>query len=322
MRATLGWVVVVIAGCGGAVGDATGGASGLAAGASSSSGGGGASSSSTASTTESRSTGGEGGRGGAVAPPPDADAGTPDPPEPDAGPPDPPEPDAGSPDPPEPGEPQFHVTLADASNGTVEVVCAEDLGKKNAYGTSTTTETTSPEWGCGTPQNCADNQFQLRFERVDATHAHGGRCVTADTPALTGDGTFSARIYVHSNVPGSDGVYTVALMETPFSKATELDLFVVNLADDVVKLGKPGASLPLSLSQIQKRWVEVVMKKKGTQCTFDVRRDGQFTLHVGTGACTPGKVANHVVVNSRARDGGHAGSSFVDIAEVKWVSAN
>jgi hypothetical protein len=33
-------------------------------------------------------------------------------------------------------------------------------------------------------------------------------------------------------------------------------------------------------------------------------------------------VQNHIVVNSRARDGGHSGSSFVDVAWVKWVSAN
>lgn len=322
--------LVVLAGCGGVVGDAPGGPSGGPAGASSASGGASSAETTTSSATPTTTApptsaaggagGGVGGAGGSVAPPPDVDAGAPDPPAPDASPPDPPAPDAGNPDPP-PGEPQFHVTLTD-SNGSVDVVCQEDDGKTNAYGTNTTTETTSPMWACGTPQNCADDQFQLRFERVDATHAHGGRCVTADTPRLTGDGTLSARMYVHSNVPTSDGVYTVAIMETPFSKDTELDLFVVNLADDVVKVGKPGESLPLSLSSIVKRWIEVVMTKKGSQCTFVVKRDGQSTIHVGTGPCTPGKVQNHIVVNSRARDGGHSGSSFVDVAWVKWVSAN
>jgi hypothetical protein len=227
---------------------------------------------------------------------------------------------AGAPAPPQ--EQQFEVTLKNANKNQYTITCTEQIGATNYYGSDTKTTTATEQWGCGTAQSCQDNQFQLRFARIDATHAIGGRCITADTSTLTGDGTFSARVYIHSNVADSDGVFTVAIMTTPFDVDNELDLFVVNVAKGIMKSGKPFHALQVSLSDVEKRWIEVVMTKSGTQCKVDVRRDGQSTLHLGTGTCTPGTTANHVVVNSRARDNASNTSSFIDIAEVKWVAAN
>ncbi|CAN5314177.1 hypothetical protein BH11MYX1_BH11MYX1_43160 [soil metagenome] len=218
------------------------------------------------------------------------------------------------------GEQQFMAKLKNAAGNQYEVTCAEQLGAPNYYGSDTKTTTTTDTWGCGTAENCQANQFQLRFARIDATHANGGRCITSDTAALTGDGTFSARIYIHSNVPSSDGVFTVALMATPFDVNQELDLFVANVQTGLLKAGKPFQALQVDLAAVTTRWIDVVMTKTGTSCVVDIARDNASTLHLGTGTCTPNPEAAHIVVNARARDDSSATSSFVDIAEVKWVA--
>jgi hypothetical protein len=212
------------------------------------------------------------------------------------------------------------VTLGNAAGNQYEVACVEQLGATNYYGSDTKTTTTTDAWGRGTAEACLANQFQLRFARIDATHAHGGRCITADTAALTGDGTFSARMYIHSNVASSDGVFTVAMMSTPFDVNEELDLFVANVQTGLLEAGKPGRALQVGLADVTTRWIDVVMTKSGTTCNVAIARDNASTLHLGTGPCTPGTTATHLVINARARDDSSATSSFVDIVEVKWVA--
>lgn len=111
--------------------------------------------------------------------------------------------------------------------------------------------------------------------------AYGGRCETEASTVFEGNGTFSLKLFVHPNVAGSDGVFTLATTtEKLFSKKTEWDVFVANIrygikdqADKidntpVVKFGNPNEAVSISLSHFLGKWITLKMVKVDDECSL------------------------------------------------------
>lgn len=148
----------------------------------------------------------------------------------------------------------------------------------------------------------------------------GGRCETAFSNAIYGDGIFTSHIYIHSNVPGSAGVFTVAMLTDPFNADYELDLFVANLADNVLKSGQPGEAESISLSLFVQKWVTVSMTKRNGYCQTNFFSSDGSLLYATKQMpnCYTNGVPHQIVVNVRAREYNSYQSSFVSIDSVTW----
>lgn len=131
---------------------------------------------------------------------------------------------------------------------------------------------------------------------------------------------FTAHFYIHSNVPSSAGVFTVAMITDPFSQTTELDLFVANLADNVLKTGQPGEASSVPLSIFVQQWVTVKMKKSNGYCQSNFYSNSGSLLYStpSMGSCYTDGVPHQIVINVRARDSSSTDSSFVSIDSVTW----
>ena len=106
------------------------------------------------------------------------------------------------------------------------------------------------------------------------------RCVTATSSACTGNGVFSTDIYIHSNVPSSDGVFTVAILPSNFTQAMELDLIVVNLSQNIMKSGKPGKAEDIAMSSFIQKWIRISLVKSSNQCQTTISAvDSGAVLH-------------------------------------------
>lgn len=214
-------------------------------------------------------------------------------------------------------------------------VFSVDNSPSNTYETNTVTTWTKENF-TGSPDG---RYFDLKFNRLNATQANGGRCNGPSSGAISGDGTFSTRIYIHTAVRGSDGVFTVAMMTKSFSQETELDLFVANLpgADGtrLVKFGNPHYSDGIPLQSIEGKWVTVAMIRRGEVCDLSLKDDnGGILYHNAALQCRMGPQnvcgqkysdpcgPNLIVMNSRSLDytssSAVPGRSFVSIANVKW----
>jgi hypothetical protein len=148
----------------------------------------------------------------------------------------------------------------------------------------------------------------------------GGRCETGLSDSITGDGIFTAHIYIHSNIPTSAGVFTVAMLTSPFDDNYELDLFVANLADNVLKSGQPGEAETISLNQFVQKWVTVSLKKQNGYCQTNFYLDSGTLLYATkpAGNCNTNTGAHKIVVNVRARESTSDVSSFLTIDSVSW----
>lgn len=196
--------------------------------------------------------------------------------------------------------------------------------QSNSYSTGTKTTTVEDYWQPNTYSGKYPTNYDLAYQRTDGTHAEGGRCQTSGTTAIAGSGTFSAEIYIHSNVRSSTGVFTIAAMPEVFDVNYELDLFVVNLADNVIKSGRPFHAQVFKMSDVEQRWITFKMIKSGDTCTTSISDSdtGAVLVRGSAGSCNLSD-KNHVVVNVRARDGGSDSSdhSFVSVRKIKWQSA-
>lgn len=147
-----------------------------------------------------------------------------------------------------------------------------------------------------------------------------GRCETAFSDAIYGDGVFTAHIYIHSNVPSSAGVFTVAMFTDPFDDAYELDLFVANLHDNELKTGQPGEAVAVPLSQFVQKWVTVHMTKQNGYCQTNFYSDSGSLMYSTPSMpnCYTNGVPHQIVVNGRSRDSSSKESSFISIDSVTW----
>ena len=110
------------------------------------------------------------------------------------------------------------------------------------------------------------------------------------------------------------------MLTDPFDQAYELDLFVVNLADNVLKTGQPGEAVAVSLSQFVQKWVTVSMTKKDGTCQTNFYSESG-TLMYSTpkmSNCYTNGVPHQIVVNARARDSSSYDSSFISIDSITW----
>tara|TARA_B110000208_G_scaffold166669_1_gene205691 strand:+ start:233 stop:1831 length:1599 start_codon:yes stop_codon:yes gene_type:complete len=229
---------------------------------------------------------------------------------------------------------EFQVTV----NGKTEA-CVPEGGKKNSYGTHVETTTNASLWRGDKDATYWD----LHYRRTSATTAQGGRCATASLDAITGTGVFEAEFYIHSFVVNGTGVFTINAEAAPFSKNTELDLLVINLADDdahypgesVIKSGKPEHTTTFLTKNYVRRWLRATLTKTATSCSTTIvdaatgevlrRRSALKSAAVSSAQqeCTLDPSASHIVINVRAREGDDAhAESFVSIRSVTWTSSS
>ena len=137
---------------------------------------------------------------------------------------------------------------------------------------------------------------------------------------MKGNGKFTASLYIHSNVASSDGVFTLAIVNSITDKNTELDLICVNVNENTVKSGAPGAAFSMPLSDVSAQWIDIVMTKTNDRCSTTVYSGSRviFSPQGVTHGCTIVDGANLFVVNSRARGGSFYSSSFVSVASAGW----
>eukprot|EP01031_Cornospumella_fuschlensis_P025104 gene25104-30321_t len=209
----------------------------------------------------------------------------------------------------------FQVRVKNINNNAYTMSCAF-LYNENFYEPGQKT-TTLPEYWV----NRGDGSFDLKFHWIDNNHSNGGRCQTSTSSALVGNGVFTTEIYIHSNAAASDGVFTVAIINSDFSQNTELDLVVVNLSENVVKSGKPFHAVSIGLDQVSQRWLSVRMVKNGDYCTttFTSIDDNRVLNNPQAAPCTlAGDGNNFVVVNSRARSSISYADGTVTVRSVSW----
>ncbi|MCD9026600.1 hypothetical protein LDO26_00010 [Luteimonas sp. BDR2-5] len=214
----------------------------------------------------------------------------------------------------------FQVRIKNLQQAAYNISCKEATGRTNWYSTGTLTTTTDSRWQCANSADCEANIWRLRFHRNSANSAEGGRCETGYTSTLTGDGIFTARLYIHSNVLQSDGVFTIAIMPPVFTTEEELDLLVINVREGEVVSGTPFNGLSIPINQISQRWLNVQMTKFGQSCYVQITPDASSTPIVSGGPnyCNFNPDQNRIVINSRARNGGSYKDSFVTISRVSW----
>jgi hypothetical protein len=204
----------------------------------------------------------------------------------------------------------FGVTV----NGNT-MSCAPADGRINNYGTHTTTKTVAQNWVAR-----SDGGYDLKYNRLDSTHAEGGRCETAKSSSISGGATFEASIYIHSNVAPNTGVFTIGALPIPFNRSNELDLIVVNVDKGQMKSGAPGKAKSFPISGNDKKWIRVKMVRQGNSCSTTISAEANNAiLHESSSECKL-QSSNQVVINSRARDGSDSGDSFVSIKSVSWTS--
>ncbi len=212
---------------------------------------------------------------------------------------------------------------------THPVACnvVEDSVRGNAYGRSDTRTFRRPDYFARGDGDYFDLRYARRSDSPAA--ADGGRCVTGAIPEITGDGTFSARLFIHPDVKNSDGVFTVAILSAAFSKTRELDLVVINLLENgrhVVKFGNPSHASSVDIELLEGRWVTVSMVRRGKFCSLSVRSDDGTELHADQhiqckiSEGEPDLGPNHIVINARAAsDSGHDQSASVSLSGVAWI---
>jgi hypothetical protein len=143
----------------------------------------------------------------------------------------------------------------------------------NRWGSDTATIWSWGNWECNgscatSPGGYATSQFNLSYyrspyqEHNGEFYSYGGRCETNDKSLFSGDGTARARLFIHSNVSSSTGVFSLVMMPSgDFNPHFELDLIVVNEKKNSVKVvnfGEPlGNSANVPLSELIGRWVDV-----------------------------------------------------------------
>ena len=168
---------------------------------------------------------------------------------------------------------------------------------------------------------------QLHFNLLNKTHASRGRCRTRPPSTLQGDvnGIIMARIFINSTVAKSLGVFTIAILETPYSKKTELDLFVVNLLDSskkaVVKSGLPGKAGSIDLDKVSNKWITFKMTKNQNNCeTVITEVETNVELGRFSGLYCKIGMNNTIVVNARSRDydSKKLSSSMITIDSISW----
>ncbi len=200
--------------------------------------------------------------------------------------------------------------------------CARIYPPPRSYGSGTTTSWIDNNWRCTSAETCASNTWRLQYQRTSETTARGGRCVTGVSPTIKGNGVFSARLYIHSNVAVSDGVFTIGALPVPFTEHYELDLIVVNIQEGVAKFGLPNHAHSIPLSSLQQRWITVTITKTGNSCDLEVKREGASTLAATGLLCRLKDEGSRVVINSRARKYASDSSAFVTISDVRWTAGN
>lgn len=209
---------------------------------------------------------------------------------------------------------EFQVEIKNLDNNVYNISCSFAYNS-DEYGSSILTYSEPEDW-----QYVSGNEYNLRFERIDDKHAHVGRCETAFSGAIDGDGLFSAHIYLHSNIASSAGVFSVAIFTEPFSQSTELDLFVANIQDNVLKTGQPNEATSISLSSLQQQWLTVSMKVSGGYCQTNFYNDyGSLVYSTPRmGGCNIGSGPHQIVANARARDSSSYDSSYLTIDSISW----
>jgi hypothetical protein len=205
---------------------------------------------------------------------------------------------------------EFKVKIRNLSNNVYTINCNTiDSGGANWYGTDTKTSRAPGYWTCTNyNDDCANNIYADYFERLDESHAIGGRCTSGYTPTIKGDGVLSAEIYIHSNISDSDrdgqpddpgtGVYTIAAFG--HDAANEWDLLVANISDGVVKFGSPWLSgnqpaFEVAITQLEQRWITVEMTRVDGQCSLHIERAN------GTDIDLPNSTANYITASGQSR---------------------
>jgi len=209
----------------------------------------------------------------------------------------------------------FQFRIKNAANNVYTVDCVYTFNE-NYYDNSHVLTTTSPDYWSFT-----GSAWDLKYDRIDGSHATGGRCETQTSEALQGNGKFKASVYIHSNVASSDGVFTLGLLNRNFQRSGEIDLIVVNIADNTVKSGRPESAFSIDLNSIATRWIDIEMTKSDGRCATTVYSNGNilFDPEGSTYACgLEENGQNFFVVNSRSRGGPSSSSSVVTVASAGW----
>lgn len=217
-------------------------------------------------------------------------------------------------------EPPFAVGIRNAAGQNYTIACSNQPGRINSYGTSVSTETIADHWY--RVEGSTTQRFRTLFDRVDATTAHAGRCQTGDTATLTGDGDLSARLYIHTNVTDTTGVFTIGLLPERFVVTEELDLVVINLLEDGsqwVKMGTPGHGRRILLEQVNQQWITARLQKRGTTCSFYIDLASGSTKNLGQNTCGSPTDVGHIVVNARSREGASLESGFITVEDIHWT---
>lgn len=208
----------------------------------------------------------------------------------------------------------FQVQIKTVQGNAYNISCLF-ADNSNYYGTSVNTKTVPEDWAY-----VSGNEYNLSYQRIDETHAQAGRCETAFSDAITGDGIFTAHFYIHGDVPSSAGVFTVAILSDPFSQEYELDLFVANLANNELKSGQPGEAPTIPLSTFVQKWVTARMTKSNGNCDTKFYSDSGALLYdtKTMTKCDINGGHHQIVVNARSRDLVSYDSSYVTIDSITW----
>lgn len=202
-------------------------------------------------------------------------------------------------------------------DGTM-VTCPTIVGYKNDFRTSVTTVTTADNW-----VPAYGNVWDLKYERTSATTANGGRCSTGMLSQLSGDGTFKARINIHSSVPAGSGVFTIGLMPSPYQEEYELDLVVVNVEGGQMHSGRPHQGQSFNMNSYLDQWIDIIMVKNGGRCSTTIAPsefpDKAVNMTLGDTPCALDS-ASQLHINSRGQARADAGPSKISVAAVAWIS--
>lgn len=221
----------------------------------------------------------------------------------------------------------------------------------HTYGTDTRTHR-MPDFFTTSPQNVAS----LSFQGVSGSNAFGGRCETQATDALTGDGTFSARVLFPENMRETGGIYSIGIMTNTFPvrhsngrimdssdygirHRRELDLFVANILPlegeivPLIKVGNPQNARSVEITDdMIGQWLTIKLVRTGNNCTLSITHDDGTEVPVGDGSvsCEMADVGdvfggptgvNRIVINSRALTSDSREVSTVLISDVTWERA-
>jgi hypothetical protein len=134
-------------------------------------------------------------------------------------------------------------------------------------------------------------------------------------------------VYIDHGVTTGTGVFTINAEASPFSKSTEMDLFVVNLEHgnrppSLIESGKPSHTTSYPTLLFEGRWVRFNMFKSGTSCNttiLDVESGATLAVGKATEKCSLAQ-KSHITINARGRDGSDARETFVLIRNVTWRS--